>query len=149
MKAPYRNSLVYEKLKFTKQIKNPEKSFTVIPWYSIRIKRKFVLKIAHSRSRAFMFYKVFAMAAIPFPCNGILLIQGNLPRIIAMSTLRQASYPIPCFKLFLNRIRMGQLYNLTYLGGIIALPCNDIIACFFKSICHSLQWYHCLFLQKL
>ena len=29
---------------------------------------------------------------------------------------------------------MGQLYNLTYLGGIIALPCNDIIACFFQDL---------------
>ena len=27
LKAPYRNSLVYEKLKFTKQIKNPRKVF--------------------------------------------------------------------------------------------------------------------------
>ena len=42
----------------------------------------------------------FGMAAMPLPCNGILLIQGNLPRIFKMSTLRQASFPIPYFKLF-------------------------------------------------
>ena len=26
-------------------------------------------------------FKKFEMAAMPFPCNGILLIQGNLPRV--------------------------------------------------------------------
>ena len=30
----------------------------------------------------------FGMAAMPFTCNGILLIHGNLPRILPMSTLR-------------------------------------------------------------
>ena len=43
---------------------------------------------------------IFGMAAMPFPCNGILLIQGILPRIFPMYTLRQASFPIPFFKLF-------------------------------------------------
>ena len=27
--------------------------------------------------------KLFEMAAMPLPCNGILLIQGNLPRVFA------------------------------------------------------------------
>ena len=40
------------------------------------------------------------MAAMPFPYNGILLIQGNFPRIFPMDTLKQASFPIPFFKLF-------------------------------------------------
>ena len=44
--------------------------------------------------------RVFEMAAMPFPCNGILLIQGNLPRIFPISTLRPAIFPIPYFKLF-------------------------------------------------
>ena len=45
----------------------------------------------------------FGMAAMKFPYDGILLIQGNLvnlPRIFPMSTLRQASFPIHYFKLF-------------------------------------------------
>ena len=44
--------------------------------------------------------KSFGMAAMSFPRNGILLIQGNLPRIFLMSTLRLASFPIPYFKIF-------------------------------------------------
>ena len=31
---------------------------------------------------------LFGMAAMQFPCNGILLIQSNLPRIFPMFTLR-------------------------------------------------------------
>ena len=45
-------------------------------------------------------FHLFGMAALPFPCNTILLIQVNLPRIFPMSTLRYASFPIPYFKLF-------------------------------------------------
>ena len=51
---------------------------------------------------------------MPFPCNGILLIQGIFP----MYTLRQASFRIPFsnyFKMVL--LGMAQLYTLTYLGG--------------------------------
>ena len=41
-------------------------------------------------------FYVFEMAAVmSFPCNGILLIHGSLPRIFPISTLRQASFPIP------------------------------------------------------
>ena len=54
----------------------------------------YVLYLCHSLSL------IFVMAAMPFLCNGILLIQCNLPRIFPMSTLRQASFPIPYFKLF-------------------------------------------------
>ena len=60
------------------------------------------------------------MAAMPFPCNGIFLIQANLPRILPVSTLKEASF------LFLSPIKnyvkielgMAQLFDLTYLGGI-------------------------------
>ena len=43
----------------------------------------------------FVCSNIFGMAAMQFPCNGILLIQGNLPKIFPM-----ASFPIPYFKLF-------------------------------------------------
>ena len=34
-----------------------------------------------------------------FHCNGIFLIQGNLPRVFPMFTLNYASFPIPYFNL--------------------------------------------------
>ena len=41
------------------------------------------------------------MAAMPFPCNGILLIKGNLPRILPVFTLSYASFLSPYFNLLL------------------------------------------------
>ena len=35
---------------------------------------------------------IFGMAAMPFPFNGILLIQDNLPRVFPMFTLNYASF---------------------------------------------------------
>ena len=40
------------------------------------------------------------MVAIPFPCNGILLIQGNLPRLILVFILNDGSFLILYFKFF-------------------------------------------------
>ena len=37
------------------------------------------------------------MAAMLFPCNGILVVLGNLPRIFPMSSLIYASFLIPYF----------------------------------------------------
>ena len=38
---------------------------------------------------------IFEMAAMPFPCNGILVDLGNLPRIFPMCSLIYASFLIP------------------------------------------------------
>ena len=61
---------------------------------------------------------VFGMAAMPFPCNGILLIQGNLLRIFPMSTLRQASFLSSISNYFKMVLEMAHLSDLTNLGGI-------------------------------
>ena len=42
------------------------------------------------------------MAAMPFPCTGILLIQGNLPRVFPVFTFKYASFPIPYFNYLKN-----------------------------------------------
>ena len=55
---------------------------------------------------------IFVMATMSFPCNGILLIQSNLPRIFPMSTLSQASFPIPISNYFKIELGMAQLYIL-------------------------------------
>ena len=41
------------------------------------------------------------MAAMPFPCNGILLFQGNLPRVLSVLVLKIASCLIPYIDSFL------------------------------------------------
>ena len=46
-----------------------------------------------------LFYGVFEMAAMPFPCNGILVFLSNLPTIFPMSSLIYASFYIPYFNL--------------------------------------------------
>ena len=38
---------------------------------------------------------IFEMAAMPFQCNGILVVLGNLPRIFPMFSLIYASFLIP------------------------------------------------------
>ena len=52
---------------------------------------KFVLKLSVKNVRKIVFIvenvghetkHIFEMVAMPFPCNGILLIQGNLPRVV-------------------------------------------------------------------
>ena len=35
-------------------------------------------------------YLLFEMAVMPFPCNGIVLFQGNFPRVIQVFTLKMA-----------------------------------------------------------
>ena len=47
----------------------------------------------------FNYGNLFGMAAMLFPCNGILLIQRFNHGFSLCSTLRQASFPIPYFKL--------------------------------------------------
>ena len=49
----------------------------------------------------------FETAVIPFPCNGILLIQGNLPRVIFVFTLNYSSFLIPYFNLLFSFIENG------------------------------------------
>ena len=41
------------------------------------------------------------MAAMPFLCNGTLLFQGNLPRVLPVTILKYASCTIPYFVSFL------------------------------------------------
>ena len=60
-----------------------------------------------------MYREIFVKAAMPFPCIGILLIQGNLPRIFPVFPLNYASFCIP----YLNLIFLlgtAQLCVLTY-----------------------------------
>ena len=42
---------------------------------------------------------LFEVAAMPFPCNGILVVLGNLTRILPVSSLIYASFLIPSFKI--------------------------------------------------
>ena len=52
------------------------------------------------------------MVAIPFPCNCILLITGNLPRVILVLTLKYASFLITHFDLlfyFMNDVSWTDL----------------------------------------
>ena len=41
---------------------------------------------------AFLRYHIFGMAEMRFPCYGILLIQGNLPRVFPVFTMNNASF---------------------------------------------------------
>ena len=48
----------------------------------------------------FFFHTVlFEVAAMPFPCNGILVVLGNLTRILPVSSLIYASFLIPSFNI--------------------------------------------------
>ena len=67
------------------------------------------------------------MAAMPFPCNGISLTQGNLPGIFQMSTLKQASYPYPFFKLFSNCIRNGPNLRFNIFGWYLFCVTDSFI----------------------
>ena len=40
------------------------------------------------------------MAVMPFPCNSVFIIQGNLPGVILVFTLNYASFHIPYFNLY-------------------------------------------------
>ena len=42
---------------------------------------------------------LFEVAAMPFPCNGILVVLGNLTRILPVSSLIYASFLIPSFNI--------------------------------------------------
>ena len=47
---------------------------------------------------AFLRYHIFGMAEMRFPCYGILLIQGNLPRVFPVFTMNNASFFYPLFQ---------------------------------------------------
>ena len=71
------------------------------------------------------------MAAMPFPCNGVLLNQGvNLGFSLCL-TLRQVSFPIPYFKLFQNGIGNGLALSLNISVMYILILPPDILMCVF------------------
>ena len=55
------------------------------------------------------------MAAIPFPCNGILVDQGNLPRVFPVFTLNYAVFlsPISIYNIILQTTTF-QYSNVIY-----------------------------------
>ena len=58
---------------------------------------------------------ISGMAAMQFPCNGIVLIQGNLPRVTLEYTLNYASFLIHYFNVLFSLIGNGQICDLTLL----------------------------------
>ena len=48
------------------------------------------------------FQLIFGMATMPFLCNGTLLFQGHLPRVLPVTILKYASCLIPYIVSFLN-----------------------------------------------
>ena len=74
------------------------------------------------------------MAAMPFPCNGFLLIQGNLPRVILVFTMKYASFLIPYCNLLFSFIENGldsvskycrKIIWEKYMRGIYLLKVNN------------------------
>ena len=61
----------------------------------------------------------FGMAAMPFPCNGILIIQENLARVFPILTLNNASFPIPYLN-FIYFIGNGTALSFNIFGGYFA-----------------------------
>ena len=57
---------------------------------------------------------IFEMAAMPFLCNGILLIQCNLPRVLSVLVLKIANCLIPYIDSFL--ILNGELSSFLFKG---------------------------------
>ena len=55
----------------------------------------------------FFVFGVFEMAAMPFPCYDILLIQGNLPRVIPLFTMNYFCFLIRYFNLLFSFIGNG------------------------------------------
>ena len=111
-----------------------------------------------------MFPKLFGMVAMPFPCNGILLVHSNLLRVFLVFTLHYASLIIPFFNLwgcfnhtlsiylyivrrceFLGHVHKFQPYSLGHLNLDKWAFLNSHLTINKKhyEFCHSLQWYHC------
>ena len=70
------------------------------------------LSRSHSCRSFFMWTSIvgshlFEMAAMPLPCNGTVLIQGNLPRVLSVFVLKIASCLIPLFDSFLISIKLS------------------------------------------
>ena len=81
-----------------------------------RLKLQFMMKSAVAASylkkiRSNKTEPVFGMAAGPFPCNYILLVQGSLPRVFPVFTLNYASLLIPYFN-FHGQSSMLQAFSL-------------------------------------
>ena len=83
-------------------------------------------------------FSLFEMAALPFPCNGLLLCCVNLSKVFLMFFNKFASCSFPYFIIFfycrrpsfgLNQFRIVQLYKLLK----TAIFCNVIIACLSSS----------------
>ena len=58
----------------------------------------------------------FEMAAMPFPCKGILVVLGNLPRIFPRFSLIYANFLIPYIKLLIFLIENGLALALNSFG---------------------------------
>ena len=64
----------------------------------------------NSKDQVKIIIRFFGMAAMPFPCYGILLIQGNLPGIFPMSTLKvwgKLVFLSPISKYFKMELEIG------------------------------------------
>ena len=76
------------------------------------------------------------MADMPFPCNSVLLIQGNLPRVFPMFTLYNAIFLIPYFNLLFSFIGNGIALGFYILGMYffcqIYFICGNVIKFFIK-----------------
>ena len=70
--------------------------FLAFLWLCCNFLAKLGQKVKHSAVRLIWTY-IFGMVAMPLPCNGILLIQGNLPWVFTEFTWNYASFPIPYF----------------------------------------------------
>ena len=74
------------------------------------------------------------MAAMTIPCNGILLIQGNLPKVILVFTVNNACFPIPYFK---KKQFLTNDFHMINFFTFITLPFTAMISLFVNvGSCH-------------
>ena len=72
--------------------------------------------------------KIFGMAAMPFPCNGILLFQGNLPRVTQVVFQMYRNFML----VFLSPI---SIFNLCLWGMVKVSVLNKFGMYYF--LCHN------------
>ena len=74
------------------------------------------------------------MVAMPFPCYGILVVLGNLPRIFPMSLLNliNASFLIPIVAYFDQHLGAVIFRELKFLGLLYILTCVWVL--------HTKRW---------
>ena len=83
------------------------------------------------------------MAAMPFPSNGILLIQGNFPRVFPVFTYNYASCLIPYINSSLilygewPSFGFEQFWNVPFLCHMISYYGVDIIKSLYKHKCNN------------